>query len=38
MRKDEKACARAQAEKEQAKLFEPTASVPGHKFTLKGRT
>jgi hypothetical protein len=34
MRKDERACARAQAEKEQAKLFEPTASVPGHKFAL----
>ena len=33
MRKDERACARAQAES-RPKLFETTASVPGHKFTL----
>jgi len=34
MRKDEKACARAQMENEQNQLFNPAASVPGHKFTL----
>jgi len=34
MRKDERACARAQAESQQGQLVQPTASVPGHKFTL----
>jgi hypothetical protein len=34
MRKDEKACARAQAETQQGQLVQPTASVPGHKFAL----
>ena len=34
MRKDEKACARAQALKEQAPLFEQVAFVHGYEFTL----
>jgi hypothetical protein len=34
MRKDERACARAQAENRQGQLVQPTASVPGHEFTL----
>jgi hypothetical protein len=34
MRKDERACARAQAETQQGQLVQPTASVPGHKFAL----